>query len=68
MNTAVFAAMAAALVVLGIWAARGADGLVPSYLDAGERVRRVRVIRRGGISCLAVATLFVAVGVADLFS
>lgn len=66
MNTAVFAALAAALVVLGIWALRRADGLVPSFLDAGERVRRVRVIRRGGVSCLAVAVLFVAVGVADL--
>jgi hypothetical protein len=53
------------LLVLSIWGYRNAPRLVVTALPADEQRRRVRTLRRGSVTCFAVAVALLAVGVHD---
>ncbi|WP_224401149.1 hypothetical protein [Pseudonocardia sp. ICBG1034] len=57
-------AMAVALATLGLWARGNVQDLVPSQMSGEQRDQRIRVLRRGGATCLVVAAVFVVVAVA----
>jgi hypothetical protein len=57
----------AVLFLLGYWGRRNAEDLVPVSLDADERARRTRVLRRGSLACCAVAMLFLIASIGAFF-
>jgi hypothetical protein len=57
-----------ALFALGHWGRRNADLLVPVSLDPVERGRRTMVLRRGSLTCCAVAVLFLVAAIAGVCS
>lgn len=67
MNQVAFLLLAAALVLVGLWARRNAAALVSPNLEPSMRTKRTRVLRRGGSICLAVAAGFGAFAVVDLW-
>ncbi|TCK26275.1 hypothetical protein [Pseudonocardia endophytica] len=63
-NGGILLVMAVALAALGLWARGNVENLVPAQMSGEQRDKRVRVLRRGGITCLVVALVFVAVAIA----
>lgn len=53
------------LLVLSIWVYRNARRVVVFALPAEEQRRRVRTLRRGSVTCFAVAAAILAVGIHD---
>lgn len=57
-NSGILAVMALALAALGLWGRDRAPSLVPAHMSEKDRLRRARVLRRGGMTCLVLAVLF----------
>ncbi|TXL60696.1 hypothetical protein [Aeromicrobium terrae] len=55
--------VAVVLGALGLWGRANAEALVTKALPSEEREHRENVLRRGAVTCLAVAVLFTAAGV-----
>ncbi len=64
LNGGTLLAMAVALAALGLWARGHAPDLVPAHMSEEQRDKRIRALNRGGVTCLAVAVVFVAVAIA----
>lgn len=59
-------ALAGGLFLLGWWGRRRGAVLVAATLPEEVRIRRVTVLRRGALTCLLVAGLFVLITVLSL--
>ncbi len=67
-NLLFFGIAGLALVLMGVWGLRRGAGLSAiEGWDEDEREHRRGVVRRGGISCMALGGLFLVIAVASLF-
>lgn len=67
-NLLFFGIAGLALVLMGAWGLRRAGRLSAiEGWDEESREHRRGVVRRGGISCLALGALFLVIAVASLF-
>lgn len=58
--------LAVALFLLGRWGQKTAPLQVPPMRDEGERDKRMRSLKRGGISCQVLAAIFLVASVTVL--
>lgn len=65
-HVVVLLVLAGALFALGQWGRRCAEFLVPRHFSASEREHRLRVLRRGGVTCQVIGAAFLALALGAL--
>jgi hypothetical protein len=65
MSAVLLIVLAGALALIGRWGRRNAHSLVLASLPGAEREHRIRVLRRGGLSCHVAAAALILIVVVN---